>query len=246
MKATPSGDRHATVVQHLGTHICGEVPAGTLLVVEELCERYAVSRSVLREALRVLESKGLVEAKRGVGTTTRASVHWNLLDPDVVRWRLHSPDRLNQLRELVELRSAFEPEAAALAATRADPHTAGRLVAAAARLWSLGHGGGAAEFLDADVEFHRLLLEAAGNPMFAQLAPVVTSILRGRTEEGLMADHPAPAALENHLALARAIQRRDADRAREVARTLVFDTFEESRSLWERPSRTPEAAVAGS
>ena len=238
MSPAPSSDRHATVVQHLGTHICGEAPAGTLLVVEELCERYAVSRSVVREALRVLESKGLVEAKRGVGTTTRPAAHWNLLDPDVVRWRLHSPDRLNQLRELVELRSAFEPEAAALAATRADPHTAARLVTAAARLWSVGHDGTPAEFLEADEDYHRLLLEASGNPMFAQLAPVVRSILRGRTEEGLMADHPAAAALENHLALARAIQRGDADRAREVARRLVFDTLEESRTLWEPPAHT--------
>lgn len=231
--ATP--DRHATLVDWLGTRICGEFPPGTLLVVEELCERHAVSRSVVREALRVLASKGLVAARRGVGTTTQPPAAWNLFDPDVVRWRLRSPDRINQLRELLELRSGFEPEAAALAAERADPDAVADLMAAAARLWSLGHRDAPADFLDADEEFHRVLLSASGNDMFGQLAPVVGAILRGRAEEGLTPAHPAGRALENHMALARAIQRGDAERARAVALQLVSDTMDESRALWQRP-----------
>lgn len=235
--AAPLG-RHAALVEVLGAAICGPLSAGTLLVIEEICERHRVSRSVVREALRVMESKGLVEAKRGVGTTTRPRSDWNMLDPDVVRWRLRSDDRLNQLRELLELRSAFEPEAAALAAARGEPAAVGALMASAARLWTLGHGHAPRAFLAADEEFHRLLLEASGNEMFAQFAPVVGAILRGRVEEGLTPLHPAGPALENHMTLARAIQRGDPDRAREVARQLVRDTLEESRTLWEEPHRT--------
>lgn len=226
-------DRHATVVEVVGAAICGTLPAGSVIVVEEVCATHGVSRSVVREAFRVLESKGLVEARRGVGTTTRPRSGWNLLDPDVVRWRLHSDDRLNQLLELLELRAAFEPEAAALAAERGDLRAVADLVTSAAHLWTLGHGDAPEEFLAADERFHELLLAASGNEMFAQLAPVVGAILRGRAAEGLTPLRPAGHALENHLALARAIQVGNADQARALARQLVRDTLDESRSLWE-------------
>ncbi len=187
----------------------------------------------------VLGAKGLVAAKRGTGTTTLEASEWNLLDADVVRWRLRSPDRFHQLKEMLELRSAFEPEASALAAAHATPDQITALLSCAAKLWGLGHRDDPDAFIEADVEFHRLLLTASGNRIFAQLAPMIASILRGRLEEGLTPEHPDGRALDQHLALAGAIGGRDPEEARRLTRELVEATSEESRSLWE-----PAAACA--
>lgn len=237
----PSGDRHAALLHHLGGLICaGSVPPGTILSSEELCVRHGVSRSVVRETLRVLSSMGLVAAKRGVGTTTQPLAAWNLFDPQVIQWRLSSPDRLTQLRELAELRVGFEPEAAALAAHRHDPDDVERVMALGAQLWAAARRGDTEAFLALDVTFHHTVLQASGNPMYAQYGPVVEALLLGRAEHGLAAMHPTPAALERHMAMVRAIQTGQADRARREARTLILDSLEESRSLWEGegPSRT--------
>lgn len=228
-----SRDRHGSIVDALGTEICGLLPVGTVLNLDELGLRFAASRPTIRETLRVLGAKGLVEPKRGRGTLTLPPHRWNLLDPDVVRWRLRSPDRVAQLKEMLELRSAFEPEASALAATAADAESITTLLSSAAELWGLGHGEDPEAFIEADARFHRLLLTASGNRILAQFSPVVEAILRGRLAEGLTPARPAEAALDRHLALAGAIGRRDAPEARRLSRELVEATFEESRTLWE-------------
>lgn len=228
-----SRDRHGSIVDALGTEICGVLPAGALLNPDDLGVRFAASRPAIREALRVLGAKGLVEPKRGRGTITLPPQCWNLLDPDVVRWRLRSPDRIGQLKEMLELRSAFEPEASALAAVAATPDQITELLSCAAQLWGLGHRDDPVAFIEADAAFHRLLLTASGNRILAQFAPVVEAILRGRLAEGLTPSLPAEGALDQHLALAGAIGRRDAEEARRLSRELVAATFEESRGLWE-------------
>lgn len=228
-------DRHAVIVDALGTEICGTLPVGTVLNVDDLGTRFGASRTAIREALRVLGAKGLVEPKRGRGTITMPAGDWNLLDPDVVRWRLRSPDRFHQLKEMLELRAAFEPEASALAAACATPDQVTELLSAAAKLWGLGHRDDPEGFIEADAEFHRLLLVASGNRILAQFAPVIEAILRGRLEEGLTPEHPAEGALDQHMALAGAIGRRDAGEARRLTRELVEATYAESRSLWEPP-----------
>lgn len=230
-------DRHTTLLDLLGAAICaGEIPVGTVLSADELCERHGISRSVVREALRVLASMGLVDSKRGVGTTTQPRSAWNLLDTQVIDWRLRSPARLDQLRELAELRVGVEPEASALAAQRSDPDAVGRLMAVGAGMWDAAHRGDTEEFLRLDITFHTLVLEASGNPMYSQFAPVVRALLLGRAEHGLAAMHPREHALECHMTILRAIQTGDPDRARSTSREMIMDALEESRSLWEAAS----------
>ena len=88
------------------------------------------------------------------------------------------------------------------------------------------------EFLELDVIFHTLVLEASGNEMFASLAPAVTEILQGRVRHHLTPPLPAEAALERHMALARAVQKRDPATARTAARQIVDESIKESRHLW--------------
>lgn len=234
-----TGDRHATLIHFLGTSICsGEMPPGTVISADELCERHGVSRSVVREALRVMSSMGLVAAKRGVGTTTQPLAAWNLFDPSVIQWRLGSPDRLRQLRELAELRVGFEPEAAALAAHRHDADDIERVLSTGAQLWAAAHRGDTEGFLALDITFHGTVLEASGNPMYTQYGPIIAALLQGRAEHGLAKVHPSPEALERHMAVMRAIQRGDPDRARSEARALILDSLAESRSLWDEDAAT--------
>ncbi|MEV4187473.1 GntR family transcriptional regulator, partial [Streptosporangium canum] len=94
----------------------GGLAAGQVLTIEELELRFGVSRSVIRETIRVLESMGLVSSRRRVGVTVAARTEWNLFDPRIIRWRLAGEGRGEQLRSLGELRRGVEPVAAALAA----------------------------------------------------------------------------------------------------------------------------------
>src|ERR1700730_9600386 len=93
----------------------GEIPEGAVLRSEELEERFGVSRTVVREAIRILESMRLVESRRRVGITVQPKSSWDVFDPLVIRWRLAGADRPAQLRSLGSLRGAVEQAGAALA-----------------------------------------------------------------------------------------------------------------------------------
>ena len=106
----PLSGLHARVLDRIGLAICsGDPAAGSLLYIDDLAERYAVSRSVVREALRVLSSMGMVASRRRVGTLILAPSEWNLFDPQVIRWRMATQGRKEQLRSLTELRAAVSP-----------------------------------------------------------------------------------------------------------------------------------------
>lgn len=108
---------HGQLVQQLGQMIVsGDLGADRPLVPEEIGQRFEVSRTVVRESLRVLEAKGLVSARPNVGTRVRPVSDWNLLDPDIIEWRAFGPQRDDQRRELDDLRWVIEPLAARLAA----------------------------------------------------------------------------------------------------------------------------------
>ena len=148
-----------------------------------------MSRSVAREAIRVLESMGMVESRRRVGITIRPADKWNVFDPRLIRWRLDAGDRAAQLISLSELRRGFEPAAAALAARRADPHQCRIMAAAVSDMVVHGRSGDLESYLLADKIFHRTLLEASGNEMFRALNDVVAEVLAGRTHHGMMPAH---------------------------------------------------------
>jgi len=116
----------------------GDLASGSVVRIEQLQERYGVSRSVVREAVRVLASMGLVASRRRVGVQVLPAARWNLYDPQVIRWRLASPARAAQLQSLTELRTAVEPEAARLAALRAPLADASELMGLAGKLWAAG------------------------------------------------------------------------------------------------------------
>jgi DNA-binding FadR family transcriptional regulator len=225
---------HARVVDLLGLAVSsGELPTGSVVRMEELEERYGVSRSVIREALRVLASMGMVSSRRRVGVQILPPTEWNLYDPQLIRWRLASPARIAQLRSLFELRAAVEPEAARLAALRAGSKDASDLMGLAGKLWAAGRDGDATAFLKLDIEFHRLILSSSGNEMFGKLNSLVAEVLTGRTNYGLMPEYPHEEALQMHVDVASAIQRGNPAAARDTMLRITERAMAEMQSLWE-------------
>ena len=213
---------HSSVLDRLGARIvAGELPAGHVLTLDRIDHEYAVSRSVSRETVRVLESMGLVESRRRVGVTVLARAQWNVFDPRVIRWRLAGEDRTNQLLSLSELRIGIEPGAAALAARRATPEQCGEMTGAVMQMAVHGKSGDLEAYLAADTVFHQTLLAASGNEMLQALGAVVAEVLAGRTHHHLMPAHPNPAAIRLHADVAQAVQAGDADAAEQAMREII-------------------------
>jgi DNA-binding FadR family transcriptional regulator len=219
---------HGHVLDRLGPAItAGEYPPGSVLRTDELAQKFEVSRSVMREAVRVLESMHLVESRRRVGVTVRPRCDWNVFDPQVIRWRLAGADRPRQLRSLTVLRSAVEPVAAALAARNATAEQCAELTECALGMVAHSRGHQLEGYLVHDVAFHRVILTASGNEMFARLSDVVAETLTGRTEHEVMFEDPDPAAVTLHVQVAEAIRARDAERAEALTREITLGALRE-------------------
>ncbi len=209
---------YRTVLADLGPQIVGgEIPQGSLITLEWLGEKYGVSRTIAREVVQVLASMNLVESRRRTGIRIRPEEEWDAFAPALIRWRLEGEGRRAHLHELSELRAAVEPTSAALAARHADAAQREEIVRLAAQLEESGSAGDLATFLEQDVAFHRLLLRASGNAMFAGLSDVVEEVLRGRTDHDLMPPTPKPEARRLHQMVADAVAAGD----QEVARTAM-------------------------
>lgn len=188
----------------------------------ELAKQHGVSRSVTREAVKMLTAKGLLSARPRQGTTIQPSTSWNLFDTDVLRWLLERKFSVDLLRHFNQLRVAIEPEAAALAATFADERQRQDISAGLARMEAAEEGQDNA--LDADIAFHVAILRASGNPFFMQFRDVVSTALRtsiqftnrikGRT-----------ASVSDHAAVRDAILRRHADGARVAMKKIIGDVL---------------------
>ncbi|WP_168704038.1 FadR/GntR family transcriptional regulator [Gordonia paraffinivorans] len=222
-----AGELHDEVLAAIGRRIVsGAQPTGSVLTLDTICTDFDISRTVAREVIRVLESMGLVESRRRVGSTIQPRTRWSVFDPRLIRWRLDGADRAEFLATLSELRRGFEPVAAALAAERADEHQCRTLAAAVSDMSVHGRDGDLDAYLEADKVFHRTLLEASGNEMFRSLADVVGEVLAGRTHHGMMPRTPNPAAIALHDDVARAIRLRDPKAAEASMRSIITEAAE--------------------
>jgi len=235
---------HRRVADALGRRVAGhELPAGSVVNLAELEQEHGVSRTVAREAMRLLESLGMVEARRRVGLIVADESAWNVMSPQVIEWRLAGPQRDAQLRSLLELRIAVEPTAARSAAIYARPEERERLLELAVRLRELGRKGlgQTDEYLMTDVDFHETLLRASGNEMLEALDQVVRAVLVGRTRLGMSPAHPVPEVLDNHVTTARAINECMPEAAEVYSRLLVAQVRAEF-VLPDPPDRVPRQA----
>ncbi|MEU3030723.1 FadR/GntR family transcriptional regulator [Streptomyces incarnatus] len=222
----PAGSRgrglHGQLVQQLGQMIVsGDLGADRPLVPEEIGQRFEVSRTVVRESLRVLEAKGLVSARPNVGTRVRPVSDWNLLDPDIIEWRAFGPQRDDQRRELSELRWTIEPLAARLAAGHGREEVQQRLSDMVEIMSHAMAQGDALTYSRADTEFHALLIQVAGNRMLEHLSGIVGAALQVSGGPVTGCDRPNDASLAQHARIVDALGTGDGGAAEAAMRQLL-------------------------
>ncbi len=210
------------VVDALGREIAGGRPAPgqTMPMEPELAEKFGVSRTVVREAVKVLSGKGMVRTARRYGTRVCPFEEWSLMDPDVISW--HAPDSPMARRVYAEsttLRCILEPEAAALAAEHATDEQRARILEAAQSIHPWPEGDEA--MIGADYAFHATILEATGNIMLSQFRRILLALLNFSYPIGAIAAPDHGSSLQSHVAVAEAIMARDAPLAREQMRRML-------------------------
>ena len=188
----------------------------------ELAKQHGVSRSVTREAVKMLTAKGLLSARPRQGTIVQNKASWSLFATDVLRWLLERKFSIDLLQHFNELRIAIEPEAAALAARHCDAADLRVMEAGLERMTAADEGQD--DILEADIAFHVAILRASHNPFYAQFRDVVTTALRTSIRfTNRLKGHSA--SIADHRAVLDAIAARDPDRARDAMRTIIGDVL---------------------
>jgi GntR family transcriptional regulator, galactonate operon transcriptional repressor len=220
----PRRGLHGAVVHDLGLRIVqGELEAGEPLPTEdELSGELSVSRTVLREAIKVLAAKRLVESRPKTGTRVLDRREWNLLDPDVLAWQLEAgPDR-RFLEDTLELRGLIEPAAARLAAERANEGELSVLESTCEEMLLAGDDLDA--WIDPDLRFHAALLQASHNELLEHLTTIVGAVLRTLFTFSSRPPGTLVRAAPLHLAIVEALRERDPEAAEAAVLALLADT----------------------
>ncbi|MHA3980834.1 FadR/GntR family transcriptional regulator [Halovulum sp. GXIMD14794] len=201
-------------------------PGERLPTEHAIAAEQGVSRSVVRESIRSLASKGMIASRPGIGATVQATGNWNMLDPDLMSWALSTPGRGSYLLDLVAFRMIVEPAAAELAAINPDDGARAAVVAAAADMRT--HYDDPGKFPHADFEFHRVLFEAAGNPFLTAVFNAISvAFLKSLTWYWDPPGGPLHT-VELHEEVASAIEQADAAGAKDA----MTRVLENARGLW--------------
>lgn len=226
-----SGSHTGRVVDDLGLGIVtGVLSEGSLLPGDgELLTKYRVSRTVLREALKTLSAKGLVQARARVGTRVQPRGGWNLFDPDVLVWHAEAGFRPEFLAHLAEIRMALEPEAAALAALRRTAENLEAIEGWAERMAKPRITP--EDFVKADLGFHLAIASAAANPFFISISTLIEVVLVAMLTIASPVDEPRrlKASVEQHRRIAKAIAERNPDEARLAMRIVIDNGVDAAR-----------------
>jgi len=223
MRHVPGVSLTYTLLETLGQAIVvGEFEAGGFPTEADLCMRYDASRTVAREAVKMLTAKGLVSSRPRQGTKVEPVSNWNLLDPDVTRWMTERPYSHKIYRDLSEVRLAIEPIAASLAARRA---TKADIKAMRAGLNGMRDDADHHDLaLLADIDFHVAILKASGNPFIIQLKELIHTALTisiGLTNR--IAGHTA--SIPSHEAVLVAIENGQPEEAEKAMRAIIAESL---------------------
>lgn len=220
--ATAKGSKFGVMVGELGQQIAdGELASGAVLNLALLEEKFEVSRTVAREAMRCLESLGMITARRRVGLIVSDDSQWDALNLKVIEWRLNGPQRDEVLRSLMDLRLAVEPTAARLCARNATAEQKEQLLLLATQIKDTAGDDNYAVHLEADIAFHTGLLDASGNFLFTALEPAMIAFLEGRRHLGLVQVPPNEMSIQQHVDLAMAIKDGNEQLAEHYSRELL-------------------------
>ena len=230
----PRRGLHGAVVHEIGVRIVnGGLKPGDTLPDNGFLDEAEVSRTVVREAIKVLAAKGLVESRPKVGTRVRPRRDWNLLDPDLLAWQIEAGPDPRFLEQALELRRIIEPAAARLAAERATDEQIAELYEAYEAMAAAGDDLDA--FMEPDLRFHRLLLEAGQNELLEHMNEIFTAVLHTIFAYSSSSSRAYPSAARRHRAIVKAIEARDPDAAEQCVLRLIDDTKKNLASALRRP-----------
>lgn len=212
------------MVQELGrTIICGEFVDDSLPTEAELCDKFGVSRSAVREAVKMLSAKGLITSKPRQGIRIQPEDQWNIFDPDLLRWVLESKPSLHVLKEFLQVRIAIEPEAAALAARYADDSKLADIEKALEGMRQAE--GNSQEDLEADIAFHVSILYASNNRFYIRLRDFISTALRVSISHTNPIKGNHEGVVEDHSKVFNAIKNRNPERARQAMLALIDEAL---------------------
>lgn len=228
----PGRSHTAHVVRTLGMGIVdGTYSQNSILPGDaELMEQFEVSRTVLREALRTLAAKGLIQAKARIGTRVRDKAQWNLFDADVLIWHANSGFDAAFLGYLGEMRLALEPAAAVLASRRRTPLQLQHIYGWVEKMGA--DGVTQEQFVDADLNFHLAIATAAGNPFLRSISTLIEVALVSMLTISSPMEDPARHRLTvgKHRAVADAVARRDEAAASAAMIHVIEEGIENARN----------------
>lgn len=210
------------MVQELGKNIvAGEYDKRENIPTEaDLCEKFNVSRSAVREAVKMLSSKGLIVSRPRQGISILPESQWNIFDPDLLKWMLESKPSMNLLKEFLQMRIAIEPEAAALAARLGDPKKIEAIEFALQKMKDAEDDSD--EDLEADIEFHISILYASNNRFYIRLRDFIQTALRVSITYTTSIKGNHQSILDDHAKVLNAIKNGNAERAKQ-SMTLLID-----------------------
>ncbi len=213
--------RHVSgqVAERIGIGIVsGDILPGETLPSEmRICELMGVSRTVVREAIRMLAAKGFLETRQKSGSRVRSPEYWNHLDAEVLRWRVEATDMDSYLAKLFQLRDALDPTASAIAAAAATGEDKARIKAA---FEGMAAARDNEAFVVADIDFHKAIYIATRNEFFWPIAQMFEIALRQSFRIAATGDHRTRA-LAEHREVMDAILVGDPERARNATITLL-------------------------
>ncbi|RHW29046.1 FadR family transcriptional regulator [Nocardioides immobilis] len=203
---------HGQIVDNLGRRIVsGQYAPGESLSQESLLDEFGISRTVLREAMRVLADKGLVSSRQRLGTQIAARTSWRLLDSDMLRWLGSQPDD-SFLDQLAEVRAIVEPASARFAAERRSDEDVAKLRSALDAMATAAANSDAEAAIEADLAFHRALLDSMHNELMSRMEIVIEAGLRARNERVHAGQH-VPEFVSVHAAIVDAVEAGDGEAA---------------------------------
>jgi DNA-binding FadR family transcriptional regulator len=228
--AKPRKNLNLKIAAEIGADIVsGRLPVGAVLPAEpELCGRFGVSRTVVREAIKLLSSKGLLRTGSGSGTWVLPTDEWNFLDPMVFAWVRDSSDSERAIEHLFSFRNAVEPEAAAEAARKASLEQLYALESALEMMSAAKDDF--AKWIEADITFHTALYIASNNVFMAPLANLFRQYFEMSFRVSSSNQHHQHC-LQEHRDVFEAIRNRDPEKAHAAVRILLKQAGEDVRSV---------------
>ena len=219
-------NRTMRIVHDLGRAVVtGQHRVGSILPTEDdLREHYRASRTILREAVKMLAAKGLLQTRQRKGTVVQPEAAWNLLDPDVLSWLLEREFAIDLLIEFTEMRLAIEPRAAALAAQSASGAQRRAIAAAIERMYAAEDGKD--DPLESDIAFHVAVLEASNNRFIQQLTGLAETTLRFSIRRTNAYKGVTRASAADHNRVAELIMKGEAGRAQSARFELIHGALD--------------------